>query len=96
MRLQFSIFDTVLLLVLPIMVRTRSSVNLTLNETSNGESLRLAFGSCFRIFDYKNDMFRTVTENRPHLWTWMGDAAYTDNVKQGSCKDDVTTSYCFE
>ena len=64
----------------------RDTVLLALNQKPN-EQLRLAFGSCFRVFDKHNEMFETIGKNKPHLWTWMGDAAYTDNVKFAPSKD---------
>ena len=74
-------------IIFPIVALARSSVELSLNQDSN-EPLRLAFGSCFRIFNFKNDIFKTINENKPHLFAWMGDAAYTDNTrKAGFVKD---------
>lgn len=64
-------------------VSSRATVELKLNFT-DGRPLKLAFGSCFRIFDKYNDIFKTIGENKPHLWTWMGDAAYTDFTKIGN------------
>ena len=63
---------------------SRKTIDLNLNITGN-DSLTIAFGSCFRIFDYKNDIFRTIHKNKPHLWAWMGDAAYTDDVRGALC-----------
>jgi len=57
----------------------RSTINLDLNQTA-GDPLRLAFGSCFGLFKHENHIFKTIGENKPHLWAWMGDAAYTDNT----------------
>jgi hypothetical protein len=33
-----------------------------------------------------NNIFHTIGLNQPHLWAWMGDAAYTDNVRKAGCK----------
>lgn len=33
-----------------------------------------------------SNMFQKVYENQPDLWIWMGDAAYTDNVRIAGCK----------
>jgi len=48
--------------------------------------LTLAFGSCYRIFSFENDIFQTIAKNKPHLFAWLGDAAYTDNTRKAGCK----------
>ena len=63
----------------PFLLLSRPSVTLNLSLEKD-RPLTLAFGSCYRILDLKNNIFDTIGENHPHLWTWMGDAAYTDNV----------------
>ncbi len=38
-----------------------------------------AFGSCFYgRLSTRFDMFKTIQENNPELWVWLGDAAYSD------------------
>ena len=74
-----------LIALLLTMAAARETVRLSLNQKES-EPLRLSFGSCFRIFTKKNHIFKTIGDNKPHLWAWMGDAAYTDNVKKAQCK----------
>jgi hypothetical protein len=31
-------------------------------------------------------MFKSVHEYNPHVWLWLGDAAYTDDLKAGVSK----------
>lgn len=38
------------------------------------------------MFHYKNEIFKTINEYDPHLWIWMGDAAYLDDVPAALCK----------
>lgn len=57
-----------------------------LKHNASAEPLKLTFGSCFHIFNMKNDIFRTIGNSQPHLWAWLGDAAYTDNVHKAGCK----------
>ncbi|CDW89877.1 UNKNOWN [Stylonychia lemnae] len=61
-------------------ILARETVNLNLIKNEKNE-IKLAFGSCYGIFDRKSDIFKTITENDPALWIWLGDAAYTDNVR---------------
>lgn len=42
---------------------------------------KLAFGSCFGLFNQENHIFRTVQESKPDAWLWLGDAVYADNVR---------------
>ena len=72
-----------LLLICLQTVALRKTVFLDKIKETN---LTIAFGSCFRIFDLKNAIFEAIGRNEPHLWAWMGDAAYTDNVKKAGCK----------
>ena len=37
------------------------------------------------MFHYMNDIFRSIDIYNPHLWIWLGDAAYTDSVINGLC-----------
>ena len=49
----------------------------------------LAFGSCYRILDFTNDIFSVIgREHRPDLWAWLGDAAYTDNIPKAQWVTD--------
>ncbi len=73
------VYFTFLASLLPTF-NTRPTVTLNLSLDDEDRPLTLAFGSCYRILDLKNNIFDVIGQNRPHLWTWMGDAAYTDNV----------------
>ncbi len=47
--------------------------NITLNN--------FAFGSCFYGYYSKRlDIFKTINENDPQMWLWLGDAAYVDQA----------------
>jgi len=50
-----------------------------------GEPFRLAYGSCYGLVNFYTDIFRSINEYQPHVWLWLGDAAYTDDI-MGSCK----------
>lgn len=52
----------------------------------DNEDFRLAFGSCYGLLDYHTDIFSHVRAYKPHIWMWLGDAAYTDHIKAGLCK----------
>ena len=81
-----------LLAITSTLQRSTVTLNLTTAATNNTNTslqnpeLRLAFGSCYGIFDYKSDIFRVISLNNPHLWIWLGDAAYTDYVPLAGCK----------
>jgi hypothetical protein len=47
--------------------------NFTLNN--------FAFGSCFQGFlSDRLDIFKSINEENPELWVWLGDATYLDNL----------------
>lgn len=52
--------------------------------------VRVAFGSCFNIFNYTSDIFKTIRAQRPDLWVWLGDAYYTDQVELAPFVDDTS------
>ena len=59
-------------------------------ETSNGnypKKLKLAFGSCYGMMHFKSDIFRTIGEYDPHLWLWLGDAVYLDDISKAACNN---------
>ena len=70
---------------------TTQLLNINTEETG---IVKIAFGSCYGIWDYTNDIFRVVNENNPHLWVWMGDAAYTDKVEDFICKTQIIFHLC--
>jgi hypothetical protein len=53
---------------------------LELKRSENQKLLKIAFGSCFGMADFMNDILKTINNYDPHLWMWLGDAAYTDNM----------------
>ena len=55
----------------------RQSVDITL-PTNDKSSIRIAFGSCYGIRDFKSDIFETIADDKPDLWIWLGDVAYVD------------------
>ncbi|CDW81812.1 UNKNOWN [Stylonychia lemnae] len=52
------------------------------------EQLKIAFGSCFGMLHFKNEIFKTIRDYDPNLWIWLGDAAYTDDVAAGVYQSD--------
>ena len=61
-------------------------LSLPLKET---RPFTFAFGSCYRILDFKNDIFSVIgKEHEPDLWAWLGDAAYTDNIPKAQWVTD--------
>ena len=87
MILKMSLKTTILALFI-VSVSARTTVHFSPTQLSLAPEspLKIAFGSCFHIFNMKNDIFATIGENRPNLWVWLGDAAYTDNVRKAGCK----------
>ena len=69
----------------PIQLPTTQVLNYKGKE---GEPFRLAYGSCYGLVDFHTDIFRSVNEFSPHVWVWLGDAAYTDDI-MGSCKQGL-------
>ena len=53
-------------------------------------AVRVAFGSCFNIFNYTSDIFKTIRAQKPDLWVWLGDAYYTDQVELVPFVDDTS------
>ena len=40
--------------------------------------MRVAFGSCYGVFDHESDIFETIAKDDPDLFVWLGDVAYID------------------
>ena len=49
------------------------------------KKFKLAFGSCYGMLDHKSDIFKSIVNYEPHMWLWLGDAAYTDDILAGAC-----------
>jgi len=50
-------------------------------ENINKTFSNFSFGSCFLGYlSERDDMFKTINENNPDLWVWLGDAAYIDKI----------------
>jgi phosphodiesterase/alkaline phosphatase D-like protein len=47
--------------------------------------LKIVFGSCFGLFNKTSDIFKTVIENDPDLWIWLGDVTYADDLRLKGC-----------
>ena len=58
---------------------------------AKGDGFRLAFGSCYGLLDYHTDIFAHIRAYHPHVWMWLGDAAYTDHIKAGLCNLCILT-----
>eukprot|EP00347_Sterkiella_histriomuscorum_P002368 403368424 len=59
-----------------------------LNERSQAKNLKIAFGSCYGMLHFKSDIFKTINQYDPHLWIWLGDAVYLDDVAGAAYKSD--------
>ncbi len=47
------------------------------NKTLNN----ISFGSCYEGFlADRYDIFKSVLNERPEMWVWLGDATYLDNI----------------
>ena len=53
-------------------------------QAEDKDSVKITFGSCYGIKDWRTDIFKTVLETEPDVWIWGGDAAYVDNVYEFS------------
>jgi hypothetical protein len=62
-------------------MNARETLDLKIKPKQEDDELRIGFGSCYGLFEYKLDTFKQVVKNNPHLWIWMGDAAYTDKME---------------
>ena len=40
--------------------------------------MKIAFGSCYGIWDFESNIFETIVKDKPDLWIWLGDVAYVD------------------
>ena len=57
----------------------RKSVNINIpSDSANDKYLRIAFGSCYGIWDFKSNIFETIVKDKPDVWIWLGDVAYVD------------------
>ena len=63
----------------------RESQTVNIKEKEESEGLRIAFGSCFKIFNMENDIFKAIMDKLPDLWVWLGDVAYTDYTEWSGC-----------
>ena len=69
-----------------VLVRNDTAVTQSLAyKGKEGEAFRLAYGSCYGLVNFYTDIFRSINEYQPHVWVWLGDAAYTDDI-MGTCK----------
>lgn len=62
-----------------------ASTTQTVRLPPQDDELRVAFGSCYGMLNFSTDIFRSVQMYKPHMWLWLGDAAYTDNIME-ACK----------
>ena len=59
----------------------RQAQELHLPNKDGKEGLRIAFGSCYGIFDKRTDIFERIAGDEPDLFVWLGDVAYVDNPR---------------
>ena len=60
----------------------RDTVQLQLKNLKDSDrELKIAFGSCYGLFNQWNNIFEVIANTDPHVWMWTGDVAYTDNVR---------------
>lgn len=38
------------------------------------------------MLHFMTDIFKTINQYDPHLWVWLGDAAYTDDIGKAVSK----------
>ena len=69
---------SVVISMLSFLCFSRNTVDLDLRENKIENEINISFGSCYGLYDFKKDIFKTITSNSPQLWIWLGDAAYTD------------------
>jgi hypothetical protein len=88
--------EIILILYTIIFYTFSSSVNSFYIESGHHEQIsnktinNFAFGSCFMgRFSTRLDMFKTILENEPDLWVWLGDAAYVDPLTFDYTKSTV-------
>ena len=48
-------------------------------ETGSDDDIELAWGSCYGMKTHTSDIFETISRNRPDVFVWLGDVAYTDH-----------------
>ena len=67
-------------------MREAQTINLDQNDDSSDikDSFRIAFGSCYGIFDKTSDIFQTIAQDEPDVFVWLGDAAYIDSPQDFS------------
>ena len=51
-------------------------LSLPINQSKNLQ--KISFGSCYGLFGAKSDIFKAISEYKPDIWIWLGDAAYVD------------------
>ena len=60
----------------------RNSVDINIPVKEDGKNfLRIAFGTCYGIWDYESNIFEKIADEKPDVWIWLGDVAYVDNPK---------------
>jgi len=47
----------------------------------NKASVKIIFGSCFQMEDFKSEIFGAIAKEDPDVFSWLGDAAYVDDMK---------------
>jgi phosphodiesterase/alkaline phosphatase D-like protein len=43
------------------------------------QNITVAFGSCYGLYDFKSDIFKTIAAAEPDLFVWLGDVSYNDS-----------------
>ena len=57
----------------------RDSVDMVVPTHENDQLLRIAFGSCYGLWDFQSNIFESIVLDEPDVWVWLGDAAYVDD-----------------
>ena len=57
----------------------RDSIDITVPSQGDDQLLRIAFGSCYGLWDFQSNIFESIVLDRPDVWVWLGDAAYVDD-----------------
>ena len=54
-------------------------MDITIPSSDDDKLLRIAYGSCYGIWDFESNAFESIVKEKPDVWVWLGDAAYVDD-----------------
>jgi alkaline phosphatase D len=51
-------------------------------KVKDENNIKISFGSCNKFYrSHKSDIFYDIAKQNTDVWVWLGDIAYTDNMK---------------